>query len=100
MPGASRTTCPHCRAPLSRLDLGEVSSDHGFDLVCFNDDCPYYARGWIWMEQQYGVRASYRCRIDVQNGHESPIPVWSPSALRDLILPDEPSQDSGPKERP
>ena len=62
--------------------------DHPFDYVCFNDDCPYYVRGWTWMEQQYGVKASYRYRVDAVNGFETPVPVWSSDALRDSLLPD------------
>ena len=63
--------------------------DHAFDFVCFNDDCSYYLRGWAWMEQQYGVKASYRYRIDAVSGFETPVPVLSDEALRDSILPDD-----------
>ena len=59
MPGRG-TTCPHCGSHLSRLGLNDTMFDHEFDYACFNDDCPYYVRGWVWMEQQYGVKASYR----------------------------------------
>jgi hypothetical protein len=40
------------------------------------------------MEQQFGVRTSYRYRIDTRSGKASPLPVWSPTALRSSILPD------------
>ena len=74
-------------------------NDHAYDLVCFNDECPYYVRGWIWMEQQYGVRASYRFRRDAASGFETPLPVWSSDALRDSILPDD-APSASPQEHP
>ena len=94
----SRTTCPHCGAPLARLGLPEAVFDHDYDLACFNDDCPYYLRGWAWMEQQFGVKASYRYRIDGRSGYVSPVAVWSPTALRGSVLADDPP--AGTRERP
>ena len=91
----SRATCPHCNAKLDRLGLPDTAFDHDFDLVCFNDDCSYYVRGWVWMEQQFGVKTSYRYRTDPRSGHASPIPVWSPDALRNCILPDDPPTEGG-----
>jgi hypothetical protein len=38
------------------------------------------------MEEHYGVRASYRFRIDPATGKDSPLAVWSPTALRDRIV--------------
>ena len=35
------------------------------------DDCPYYLRGWEWMERQYGVKSSYRYRFDPRGIEES-----------------------------
>ncbi len=98
MSGASRT-CPHCDAPLARLEPDEAASGHAYDLACFNDGCPYYVRGWTWMEQHFGVSVSYRYRIDAQSGSESPVAVWSPEALRSSILPDD-APEAGPKEHP
>lgn len=83
------TSCPHCGGPLSRLCFDELASDHAWDLVCFDDGCPYYVRGWAWMAEHYGVMASYRFRRDGRSGRESPLPVWSPSALRGDLLPDD-----------
>lgn len=100
MSEAIATSCPHCGAPLERFGLPDTVYDHAFDLACFNDECPYYVRGWTWMEQQYGVKSSYRYRIDPRNGWASPIPVWSPSALRSCILPDDAQADAARKELP
>jgi hypothetical protein len=38
------------------------------------------------MEERYGVRASYRYRVDPATGKDFPLAVWSPTALRDRIL--------------
>ena len=57
-----------------------------FQYVCFNDDCPYFARGWAWMEEKYGVRASYRYRVDPTNRESGPLPVWSANDFRGSII--------------
>jgi hypothetical protein len=60
-----------------------------FLWVCFSDECPYYVRGWTWLEQQFGRKASYRHSLDPATGAAGPLPVWSAAALRAEILPDE-----------
>jgi hypothetical protein len=81
----TRTICPHCGEQLARLELPDIF-DHDYDLACFNDLCPYYVRGWKWMEQQFGVKSSYRYRVDGRSGFASPIAVWSPTALRNCVV--------------
>ena len=56
--------------------------------VCFNDDCPYYVRGWTWMRERFNVTASYRYRFDPATGEAGPLPVWSAEALKNQIVED------------
>jgi len=80
-------TCPHCGHELRAFELPDNTGwQTGFQLACFNDDCPYYRRGWTRMREQYAVAASYRYRVDPETGAASPLAVWSPDALKDRIL--------------
>lgn len=82
--------CPHCQVPLVRWANPSLTNWSGeFQFVCFDDECPYYVRGWAWMLQQFNVKASYRHRLDPTNGETGPLPVWSPDALRSNILEGE-----------
>ena len=55
-------------------------------LVCFNDECPYYVRGWEWMKEKYGVSSSYRSSINPESGWTGPLPVASPDHLKPGIV--------------
>ena len=82
--------CPHCGAPLQALALPENGGwDSPYHWACFNDACPYFVRGWDWMMERYRVKVSYRYRVDPITEKDSPLPVWSPTALRDRILTGE-----------
>jgi len=65
----------------------EAGYDCEFVLVCFNDECPYYKDGWRWMWEKFQVRCSYRQRLNPLTNETGPLPVWSPSAMRDRIIP-------------
>jgi hypothetical protein len=83
----TKPRCPHCDQPLLPFSLPEAGGwEAPFHVACFNDDCPYYRNGWEHMEKQYGVKASYRFRIDPASNQASPLPVWSPDAFKSQIL--------------
>jgi hypothetical protein len=66
-----------------------------FQYVCFNDECPYYIRGWDWMKEQFNVAGSYRHRLDPTTGQSGPLPVWSAEDFRTNILPENEGISNG-----
>ena len=81
--------CPHCGFRLKKwLVPEEASWSEEFFFVCFNDDCSYYTEGWGWMMEQYRQEASYRYMVNPTTGAPSPLPVWSDSATREMIVED------------
>ncbi|MCP4898239.1 MAG: hypothetical protein GY906_14800 [bacterium] len=79
--------CKHCGEKLLPFELPEAAGfETAFQLACFNDECPYYQRGWEHMQENYAVRCSYRYRIDPANGSASPLAVWSADAIKDRIM--------------
>ncbi len=87
-------TCPHCGSNLKKWLVPEDSSwDEEFFFVCFNDDCSYYKKGWVWMKEQYNQTASYRYMFNPSTGTSSMIPVWSDSATRQMIVEENDEED-------
>ena len=80
-------TCPHCQTRLSKWRVPVESSwEEDFFFVCFNDDCSYYVNGWRWMEEQFKQKASYRYAVNPTTGAASPLPVWSDTATKEMIV--------------
>ena len=81
--------CPHCNEEMKKWRTPEDSSwGAAYHWVCFNDECPYYVRGWDWIMESQGVKASYRHRLDPETGVSGPLPVWSSVAHMDHIIED------------
>ena len=81
------TICPHCNKKMSRWQASDLNPwGETVHWVCFNDECPYFERGWKWMKEHYSVSTSYRHRYNPDTGENGPLPVWSPAALRDGII--------------
>ena len=82
-------TCPHCGTGLSKWLVPDGASwDDEFFMVCFNNECSYYQRGWEWMMEQYNQKASYRFAANPNRGGTLMIPVWSDEATREMIVED------------
>lgn len=81
--------CPHCGSSLQQWQTPIDSSWGGaIRLVCFNDECPYYVKGWQVMMERQAISASYRHMQDPNSDWSGPVPVWSKNALRDGIIKD------------
>lgn len=82
--------CPHCGHRLSRWQCPpQTCWEAEFQYVCFNDDCPYFVKGWQWMQEKFAVKSSYRHRYNPATGEIGPLPVWSYDALKSSIVPED-----------
>jgi hypothetical protein len=87
---ATSNACPHCGSRLINWRVPDGASwDEETFLVCFNDQCRYYRNGWDWMMAEYGRKASYRYMLNPATGAASPLPVWSDTATREMIVDDD-----------
>ena len=87
-----KPACPHCGEEMNIWEVPPVAVGDGLGwgtpylYLCFNDDCPYFVKGWEWMKTQYQQKASYRHRYDPQTGETGPVPVWSVNALKNRVV--------------
>jgi len=82
-------TCPHCGERLLKWANPDGTTwGEGHQLVCFNDECSYYRNGWKHMMENFNTKASYRFRCNPATGAVGPLPVWSSTALKHLIIED------------
>ena len=80
-------SCPHCETRLSKWRVPDGASwDEEFFYVCFNNDCSYYRNGWTWMKEQFSQEASYRYALNPTTDAVLPLPVWSDTATREMIV--------------
>jgi SAM-dependent methyltransferase len=82
--------CPYCGEKMKRWAVPDnpfaYTWDNDFMYICFNDECPYFVRGWDHMYREGNRGTSYRCMYNPENDRCSPIPVPSPKALRESIV--------------
>jgi hypothetical protein len=84
-----RPKCRHCNAEMRKWRTPENSTwEAPFLWVCFNDECPYFVRGWAHMMKTQEVKASYRQSLDPVSGAAGPLPCWSNEAHKDNIIED------------
>lgn len=82
-----KTICPHCGQKMSKFMVpGDSTWGECNWLVCFNDECSYYVRGWDHMMKTMAVKCSYRHRYDPTTNACGPMPVYSPQMGRENIV--------------
>jgi len=81
--------CRHCGVEMKKWRTPADSTwGADFQWVCFNDQCPYFVRGWDHIFKTQNVKASYRYRTNPLTGASGPLPCWSYDAHRDQIIED------------
>ena len=81
--------CKHCNEAMKKWQPPADSTwSTTFLWVCFNDECPYFIRGWDHMMKTQEVKASYRHSLNPETGTTGPLPTWSHDAHRDRIIED------------
>ena len=82
--------CPHCDKKMNKWAVPEnpfeATWENEFLYICFNDNCPYYVRGWDHVYKTTYRISSYRFMYNQDKDICSPIPVPSSKALRESII--------------
>ena len=84
--GKEVKVCPHCGSRLKLWEPPDNSTWSSNQLVCFNDECPYFVRGWDKMYRDTLQGMSYRLMYNPEKDRCLPIPVPSHQALKDGIM--------------
>lgn len=84
--------CPHCDEKLKKWEVPDnpfcQTWDNDFMYICFNDECPYFVRGWDRMYRETNQGMSYRLMYNPEKDRCMPIPVPTHLALKDGIMED------------
>ena len=86
--------CPYCGERLKKWEVPhspfEIDCWYEADylFICYNDDCPYFKRGWEWMWSKMRRNVSYRHMYNPVTRGSSPMPVPTSFALKDGIVED------------
>jgi SAM-dependent methyltransferase len=82
--------CPYCGDELKKWAVPDnpfvQTWDNDFMYICFNDECPYFVRGWDRMYKQTHQGMSYRLMYNPEKDCCMPVPVPTPNALKEGIV--------------
>ena len=82
--------CPYCGERLRKWAVPKnpfaYTWDNDFMYVCFNDECPYFVRGWDVMYRDGNRGASYRLMYNPDKDLCLPVPVPTFNALKEGIV--------------
>jgi hypothetical protein len=79
--------CKYCGSDLKKVAMPPDSKfQTEFLMVCLNDDCDYFKRGWNWMKEKFNVDASYRYQFNPVTGQDGPFPVVRSTDLKDMVI--------------
>ena len=79
--------CKHCGTELSKVAM-PYDSDWNVEylMICMNDDCEYYKKGWDWMWNKFKQYVSYRYYYNTFFNTDGPFPVAKPEDLKSSII--------------
>ncbi|MBF0124326.1 MAG: hypothetical protein HQL60_03185 [Magnetococcales bacterium] len=95
---SGRCCCPHCQQVLLRWAAAQHDFEDGLGfgvlemLVCFNNQCPMYVKGWNSLFENYGRIGSVRYYYSPDDGDEGVLPIAHGDALRGDIVGEQSPQ--------
>ncbi len=82
--------CPYCREKMRKWAVPDnpftQTWDNEFMYICFNDECPYFVRGWDHMHAGGNRGTSYRLMYNPDKDVCKPVPVPTHRALKEGIV--------------